>query len=73
VTVGQVDELLEVGCDWLHDRIVRAVAQGQTSVRDELDAYRTVLQCRRELTRRNANSQMTAERGLFAIRSAVHS
>ena len=73
VTVGQVDELLEVGCDWLHDRIVRAVAQGHRPGRDELDAYRTVLQCRRELTRRNTNSQMTAERGLFAIRSAVHS
>jgi hypothetical protein len=73
VTVGQVDELLEVACDWLHDRILRAVTQGKTSVRDELDAYRTVLQCRHELTRRNTNSQMTAERGLFAIRSAVHS
>jgi hypothetical protein len=73
VTVEQVDELLAVSCDWLHERVLRAVAEGRTALGDELDAYRTVLECRRELTRRNTNSQMTAEKSLFAIRSAVRS
>lgn len=73
VTVGQVNELLTVSCEWLRERILHAVGQGHSSVQGELDAYRTVLRCRRELIRRNTNCQMTAERGLFAIRSAVHS
>jgi DNA polymerase III delta prime subunit len=73
VTVGQVNELLTVSCEWLRERILQGVNEGHASVQDELDAYQTILKCRRELTRRNTNCQMTAERGLFAIRSAVHS
>ena len=71
VTVQQVDEFLAISGDWLHERVLRAIREGRESVRGELEAYRTILSCRRELTRRNTNVQMTAEKTLFAIRSAV--
>lgn len=71
VTLEQVDEFLAISCDWLHERVLRAVREGRGAVDGELEAYRTILSCRRELTRRNTNVQMTAERTLFAIRSAV--
>ncbi|MDG2334242.1 MAG: hypothetical protein P8Q97_08480 [Myxococcota bacterium] len=73
VAVEELDELLSIGCDWLYERISKATEQGQEIVRDELDAYKAVMRCRRELVRRNTNTQMTAEECLFAIRSAVHS
>jgi len=36
-----------------------------------VDAFRELTACRRDLTRRNANPQMIAERGLFAVRTAL--
>jgi DNA polymerase III delta prime subunit len=68
-----INELLGTACDWLHERICRTVGEGATSVHAELEAYRTLMRCRREFSRHNTNSQMTAERGLFAVRGAIHS
>ena len=73
VAVEELNELLAVSCDWLHERISRSVDEGRGASSDELDAYTKVMKCRRELARRNTNTQMTAEECLFAIRSAVHS
>ncbi|MCS5634986.1 MAG: hypothetical protein NZ990_00590 [Myxococcota bacterium] len=68
-----LNELLGTACDWLHERICRSVGEGATSVHAELEAYRALMRCRREFSRHNTNSQMTAERGLFAVRGAIHS
>ena len=69
--VDKVDELLGVSCDWLHERICQAAAQGNGSAGDELDAYRALTRYRRELTRRNLNTMMTVEKSLFTLRGAV--
>lgn len=66
-----VDFMLAVAGDWLSERI-RDEARDAGSVPPErLDAYKTLLACRLELTRRNASPQMTAERSLFALRAAI--
>ncbi len=72
IAAAALDEFLQIATSWLHDRTTRGVAEGSGSVRAELDAYRVLNECRRELTRRNINPQMSAERGLFALRGAVH-
>ncbi|MGH0038037.1 MAG: hypothetical protein ACQGVK_23655 [Myxococcota bacterium] len=63
-------QLLEVGSGWLRARVQRAAAEGRT-VRGELDAFRTLGRCRKDLDQRNANPQMIAERALFAVREAI--
>jgi hypothetical protein len=40
-------------------------------VRAELEAFRTLSLCRRDLAQRNANPQMVAERALLAVRNAI--
>ena len=62
--------MLAVGSEWLRQRVVDAVAV-DGSVHSELDAFRTLASCRKELSQRNANPQMIAERALLAVRSAV--
>lgn len=68
-----VNELLGTACDWLYERIRRTVGEGGVSVKPELEAYRALQRCRRDFSRHNTNSQMTVERGLFAVRGAIHS
>lgn len=66
-----VDTLMAVGCEWLRERIkLQASESGHASV-DQAEAYKVMLRCRRDLVRHSANPQMTAERGLFALRAAV--
>jgi hypothetical protein len=67
----KVQYLLEAGSEWLRERAVAAAGEGQRSLRGELDAYRVLSACRRDLVQRNANPQMVAERALFAVRRAV--
>ena len=42
----------------------------RTQLRTELDAFRALSECRKDLAQRNANPQMVAERALFALRAA---
>ena len=66
-----VGEVLETGCAWLNERVRGRVAAGDDAVTRELDAFRTLRDCRRSLVQRNANPQMVAERALLALRGAV--
>jgi hypothetical protein len=59
-----------VGSGWLRARVRRAAAEGRPA-RAELDAFRTLGRCRKDLDQRNANPQMVAERALFAVREAI--
>jgi hypothetical protein len=67
----QVQVLLEVGSDWMALQIREAANSQRLNLRRELDAYKTLSQCRKDLVQRNANPQMVAERALFAVRSAM--
>ena len=66
-----VDFMLAVAGDWLSERIRDEASQTGKVPPERLDAYKTLLNCRQELTRRNASPQMTAERSLFALRAAL--
>jgi DNA polymerase III delta prime subunit len=63
--------LLETGSDWLCERVSTAVRSGRAAPRDELDAFKALSHCRKDLDQRNANPQMVAERALLAIRTAA--
>jgi len=67
----KVQTLLDVGGEWLRERVAERVSAGEPEVSRELDAFRTLLHARRDLVRRNANPQMIAERGLFAVKEAL--
>jgi DNA polymerase III delta prime subunit len=69
----KVQTLLEVGSEWLHERVRGEVERGSNEVRAKLDAFKTLAACRRDLVQRNANPQMVAERALFAVRESVPS
>ena len=74
VAASKVQTLLAVGSEWLRDRVVTAATGGDASgVQSELDAFHTLAGCRRELSQRNANPQMVAERALLAVHAAVSS
>jgi hypothetical protein len=62
--------LLETGSAWLRERAGRAATEG-ARVLAEVDAFRELAACRRDLAQRNANPQMVAERALIAVRKAV--
>lgn len=66
-----VDFMLTVAGDWLSEHIQDEVGETGSVPPERLDAYKTLLNGRRELTRRNASPQMTAERSLFALRAAL--
>jgi len=70
IAAARVQTLLAVGSEWLRLRVVDAVAT-EGPVQSELGAFRTLSSCRKELSQRNANTQMIAERALLAVRSAV--
>jgi hypothetical protein len=69
---AQLEDWLALASAWLRRRIGERVAGGG-AVRGELDAARTLSQCRQALAQHNANPQMTAERALFALQTAVRS
>ncbi|MAI79122.1 MAG: hypothetical protein CL917_09295 [Deltaproteobacteria bacterium] len=66
-----VDLMLSVAGDWIREKIHEQADEGHITSVERLDAYKTLLNCRRELVRRNANPRMTAERGLFALRASM--
>jgi len=73
IAAAKVQTLLEIGSEWLRERVLADVAAGThgAPVRRELDAYTLLSHCRRDLVQRNANPQMIAERGLFAVQEAL--
>jgi hypothetical protein len=71
VAAARVQVLLQVGSEWLRTRVVAAVSETDAPPLGELDAFRALVRCRKDLAQRNANPQMIAERALFAVRAAV--
>ena len=71
VAAERVQDLLRTGSEWLRERVVRRVGEGRRDARAELDAFKALSECRKDLVQRNANPQMVAERALFAVREAV--
>jgi hypothetical protein len=73
IAAARVEALLSVGSQWLRERITAAASAGRRDLRAELDAFDALGVCRRDLVQRNAQPQMVAERGLFAVRGAIRS
>lgn len=69
--VGGVEELLEVASLWLRDGVVAAAREAGGDVTRDLDAFRTLSDCRKTLSQRNANPQMVVERALLALRESA--
>jgi hypothetical protein len=67
----RVQQLLVAGSEWLRGRVGEAVAAERAELRPPLDAFRTLASCRRDLSQRNANPQMVAERAFLALRQAA--
>ena len=55
----------------LRERVRLLVSEHRQDVSRELDAFKVLSHCRRDLAQRNANPQMVAEHGLFAVREAI--
>ena len=68
---AKLESLLAVGSEWLREGVKARIADGSRDLRPALDAFRVLAECRKDLVQRNASPQMTAERGLFAVREAV--
>ncbi len=75
IAAARVATLVATGSEWLRQRVVQTVSgpgpNASGSVDAELEAFRTLSSCRKDLAQRNANPQMVAERALLAIRDAV--
>jgi DNA polymerase III delta prime subunit len=71
VAAARLQTLLTVGSEWLRQRVASEIEHGNSEVRDLLEAFRALGECRKDLAQRNANPQMVAERALFAVRSAL--
>jgi hypothetical protein len=69
--VGGVEEFLETASLWLRDGVVTAVRETEANVTGNLDAFRTLSDCRKTLSQRNANPQMVVERALLALRGSA--
>ncbi len=67
---ARAHQLLDIGHHWLRDQVRQAAVDGRDA-RAELDAFKALGRCRRDLDQRNANPQMIAERALFAVREAL--
>jgi hypothetical protein len=67
----EVDVMLEIGSRWLNEKIRLAIDNGHNEFRKQLDAYKALSQCRKDLVQRNANPQMVAERALLAVRRSA--
>jgi DNA polymerase III delta prime subunit len=68
---ARVQTLLALGSDWLRERVKTSLSTEARECRRELDAFKTLSGCRKDLAQRNANPQMVAERALLAIRAAT--
>ncbi|MEZ4332923.1 MAG: hypothetical protein R3F35_14270 [Myxococcota bacterium] len=66
-----VTQLIDVAGRWLRDRVGDRLARGERPALRELDAFKSLLQLRRDLVQRNANPQMVAERLLFGLRDVI--
>lgn len=71
VAAEGVSELIDVSAEWLARDVKAGVARGVVPTTRALDAHRSLQQLRRELTQRNANPQMVAERVLLGLREVV--
>ena len=69
--VGGVEELLETASLWVRDRVVTAAREARADIMRDLDAFRTLSDCRKTLSQRNANPQMVVERALLALRESA--
>jgi len=69
--VGGVEEFLETASLWVRDCVVAAVRETEADVAGDLDAFRTLSDCRKTLSQRNANPQMVVERALLALRGSA--
>ncbi len=69
--VGGVEAFLETASLWLRDGVLSAVRESEFDVMSELDTFRTLSDCRKTLSQRNANPQMVVERALLALRESA--
>jgi hypothetical protein len=69
--VDGVEAFLETASLWVRDRVVTAACETEADIRGGLDAFRTLSNCRKTLTQRNANPQMVVERALLALRGSA--
>ena len=69
--VGPVEEFLETASLWVRDCVATAVRETEADVTRDLDAFRTLSECRKTLSQRNANPQMVVERALLALRGSA--
>jgi DNA polymerase-3 subunit delta' len=69
--VGGVEEFLEAASLWVRDGVVAAAHEAGGDVTRDLDAFRTLSDCRKTLSQRNANPQMVVERALLALRESA--
>jgi hypothetical protein len=51
--------------------VVTAARETEADVTRDLDAFRTLNDCRKTLSQRNANPQMVVERALLALRESA--
>jgi DNA polymerase-3 subunit delta' len=71
VAAAEVELMLETGTSWVREQTRELAREPGRDVRPLLDAFKELTRCQRDLSGRNANPQMVAERGLFAVRSAI--
>jgi hypothetical protein len=71
LAAASLGNLLDTSVAWLRKRVRESVARGGPAPRRELDAFRVLSGCRKDLVQRNANPQMVAERALLALRECV--
>ena len=69
--VGGVETFLETASLWMRDRVTAAVCETEADVTRDLDAFRTLNDCRKTLSQRNANPQMVVERALLALHESA--
>jgi DNA polymerase III delta prime subunit len=69
--VGGVEAFLETASLWMRDHVATAVCETEADVTRDLDAFRTLNDCRKTLSQRNANPQMVVERALLALRGSA--
>jgi DNA polymerase III delta prime subunit len=69
--VGGVQEFLEIACLRVRDRVVASIQEPGVDVAGQLGAFRTLNDCRKTLSQRNANPQMVVERALLALHEAA--
>ena len=69
--VDGVEDFLETASLWVRDGVLSAVSDSDVDVTRNLDAFRTLNDCRKTLSQRNANPQMVVERALLALRESA--